>query len=139
MRLALLVFSLLFLATATAAADASLDIQRSLYIERSSNGGVALEPAVTLRSGDKVVLVMQWDGEEAPPFTLVSKVPEKLSFHNSASDGTEVSVDGGRRWGRLGRLRIANRMATPEDVTNVRWRIAGRGDGAVRSYKAVVR
>jgi hypothetical protein len=53
-----------------------------------------------------------------------------------------VSVDGGKTWGKLGKLRIGSRLATPEDVTHVRWRISaahaalGRGDIA---YSGIVR
>jgi hypothetical protein len=58
----------------------------------------------------------------------------------------EISIDGGRSWGKLGMLMIRDtsgtRLASPEDVTHVRWRIpasvAARGTGTI-AYSAIVR
>ena len=47
-----------------------------------------------------------------------------------------------KRWGKLDDLRIGNRIATPEDVTHVRWHVpanqAARGAGEI-TYSAIVR
>lgn len=132
--------SALALATAASAAGSSLSITRSVFVETRSDDGIALEPAHRLESGDKVVLVMQWDRENARrPFTLASRVPEELAFQRSGDAAVEVSIDGGRRWGRLGDLRSGQRLASPEDVTHLRWRIAAGEDRRLRSYSAIVR
>ena len=140
MRSILLVASILFLGTAAAATGSALSIQRSVFVETLQGEGVALEPASTLSRGDRVVLVMQWqDHKRAQPFTLASRIPETLSYQRSGDDAVEVSVDGGRRWGRLSDLRRGQRAAQPEEVTNLRWHVGARDTSGMRSFSAVVR
>ena len=139
MRNLWLFLSLAILGSAAMAAQNSMSISRAVYVARAHDGGVALEPAETLRRGDRVVLVMEWDGDPAQPFTLVSKVPNTLAYQRSGDRNVQVSVDGGRRWGRIGSLRHGDRLAAPEDVTNLRWRIASADDEGMRSYSAIVR
>ena len=140
MRIVTLAIAALAIASAASAAGSALSITRSVFVETRSDGGLALEPATTLASGDKVVLVMQWSRPGAQqPFTLASRVPDELAFQRSGDASVEVSIDGGRRWGRLGELRSGQRLASPEDVTHLRWRIAAGDDRRLRSYSAIVR
>ena len=140
MRIVTLAIGALAIASAASAAGSALSITRSVFIETRSDGDLALEPATTLASGDKVVLVMQWNRPGAQhPFTLASRVPDELAFQRSGDASVEVSIDGGRRWGRLGELRSGQRLASPEDVTHLRWRIAAGDDRRLRSYSAIVR
>ncbi|OBX18280.1 hypothetical protein A9995_12390 [Erythrobacter sp. QSSC1-22B] len=140
MRSILLIASILFMATAATATGSALSIQRSVFVETTQADGIALEPANTLSRGDRVVLVMQWDGgKPARPFTLASRVPETLSYQRSGDDRVEVSVDGGRRWGQLGELRQGQRAAQPDEVTNLRWRIGTNDSSGMRSFSAIVR
>ena len=140
MRILSFAIGALAIASAASAAGSALSITRSVFVETRSDGGLALEPATTLASGDKVVLVMQWNRPSAQqPFTLASRVPDELAFQRSGDASVEVSIDGGRRWGRLGELRSGQRLASPEDVTHLRWRIAAGDDRRLRSYSAIVR
>ena len=140
MRAGLLLASLAMLGTGAAAAQSALSIKRSVYLETRSEAGTSLSPAKTIKSGDRLVMVMQWPGTEAPrSFTLASKVPSTVLYQRSSRDGAEVSVDGGRKWGRLGQLSVGERLAAPEDVTNVRWRIATAKRPGTLSYSAIVR
>lgn len=140
MRAGLLLASIAFLATAAAATESALSIKRSVFVEKPAEDGVSLEPASRLRTGDKVVLVMQWDGQvETRSFTLASEVPAPLAFQRTSRDGVEVSVDGGRSWGRLGALMVGQRAAAPEDVTHLRWRVAANEAPGMFSYSAIVR
>jgi hypothetical protein len=66
-------------------------------------------------------------------------MPRTLQFQGSADGSEEVSVDGGRHWGRLGDLRVGSRLATPEDVTHVRWHIATPAPTGQIAYSAIVR
>lgn len=75
-------------------------------------------------------------------FTVTNPLPRAVYFQGSANGDEEVSIDGGRNWGKLANLRAGTRMATPEDVTHVRWRVApaksASGSGRI-TYSAVVR
>lgn len=143
MRLGLIIGSAVCLLASAAFAQSAIDITRSVYVERTADGARALEPASLLRKGDKVVLVVEW--RTAPPtrgFTVSSAVPRDLAFRRAGADTVEVSINGGRRWGRMGALKVGDRLASVEDVTHLRWRVPaeavahGRG---MLTYSAVVR
>jgi hypothetical protein len=115
----------------------------AVFVEQPAAGNTRrLEPAATLERGARVVTVVTWRRSGGGAFTITSPMPARLAYQASASDNQQVSVDGGRNWGRLGTLRIGNRQATPEDVTHVRWRIAApvaaKGRGAI-AYSGIVR
>ena len=143
MRFALVAGSAACLLTTAAFAQSAVDITRSVYVERSEDGARALEPASSLRKGDKVVLVMQWRVAEARRgFTVASAVPRDLAFQRAGSDEAEVSIDGGRSWGRMGALKLGERLASVEDVTHLRWRVPAEAAAQRRgtiAYSAVVR
>ncbi len=120
-------------------AHSAVDIGRSVYVERTRDGVRELEPANALRAGDKVVLVVEWRAS-APgrPFTVQSAVPRDLAFQRAGDDSVEVSTDGGRNWGELGSLMVGSRLASAEDVTHLRLRVAGERRGRM-TFSAVVR
>lgn len=116
--------------------------QSDVFRESKVPGQRRLEPAQSFSRGDRVVTIVRWyrlggDGG----FTIVNPLPSGTSYQDSARNGQEVSVDGGRTWGRIGALRIGGRDATPEDVTHVRWRISAKtarvGAGRI-AYSAIV-
>lgn len=116
--------------------------QSDVFRESEVPGQRRLEPAGNFSRGDRVVTIVRWyrlggDGG----FTIVNPLPRGTYYQDSARQGQEVSVDGGRTWGRIGTLRMGAREATPEDVTHVRWRIsaetARRGAGRI-AYSAIV-
>ena len=127
-----------------AAAQPTVATDSAVFIERTHNGNVrSLEPAKRLSRGDRVVTVVSWyrmggDGG----FTITNPLPHAIAYQASARENQEVSVDGGRTWGQLGELRVAGRIATPEDVTHMRWRIpatgAAHGQGRI-AYSGIVR
>jgi hypothetical protein len=140
MRLGLAVGSLLWVAANAASAGNGVDIDRSVYVERRDDGVRALEPATTLKKGDKVVLVLEW--RAAPRgrgFTVESAVPRPLAFQRAGNDAVEVSTDNGRNWGRLGSLRVGNRLASAEDVTHLRLQVPGSAPAGRMTYSAIVR
>ena len=140
MRLGLALGGLLSFAASAAAAASAVDIDRSVYVERRDDGVRALEPATTLKKGDKVVLVLEWRAQ-APGrgFTVQSAVPRPLTFQRAGSDAVEVSIDNGQNWGRLGDLRVGRRYASAEEVTDLRLRVSGSAPAGRMTYSAVVR
>jgi hypothetical protein len=137
-------FAAAALPVAPAHAAPKVALDSAVFVERAGSGNVrSLEPAGQLSRGDRVVTIVTWqrlDGEGS--FTVTNPLPRSVYFQRSANADEEVSVDGGRSWGRIGMLRYGARLATPEDVTHVRWRVpahqtaAGRGQIA---YSGIVR
>lgn len=123
----------------TAHAETAIDIDRAVYVERAEAGVRALEPASTLRKGDKVVLVVAWTAPRpGRRFTVQSAIPATLAFQRAGSDAAQVSIDGGRTWGELGSLRAGDRLASAEDVTHVRQQVSGSRQGRM-TFSAIVR
>ncbi|RDC59716.1 hypothetical protein HME9302_00909 [Alteripontixanthobacter maritimus] len=129
--------------TTSAAAEVIHAVSRSVYVERTgliTQGRTArtLAPANELERGDVVVLMVEWEKpRDDGDLTVSVAVPRALAFTRSSRAGLTVSADGGRHWGRLGQLRHAGRIASPEDVTNLRWTVPPRS-GRI-TYSARVR
>lgn len=127
---------------ATASPVVSLD--SAVFVERGTpQAGKMLEPAKRLTRGDRVVYIVQWQRMGgAGGFTVTNPLPRHVAYQASANGEEDVSVDGGRTWGKLGTLRAGARLATAEDVTHVRWRVApsqsALGSGRI-AYSAIVR
>ncbi|WP_292971798.1 hypothetical protein [Novosphingobium sp.] len=129
---------------AAALAAPLIALDSAVYVEKVKPGkGRMLQPAGRLTRGDRVVYVVSWyrmGGDGA--FTVTNPLPRSVYYQGSADGAEEVSVDGGKRWGKLEQLRIGTRIATPEDVTHVRWHVpasqAARGSGEI-TYSAIVR
>ena len=125
-------------------AQAPVALDSAVFVERlTANNVRSLEPASRLNRGDRVVTVLSWQRLGRPSgsngFTLVNPLPRAIAYQASAHDSEEVSVDGGRSWGVIGSLRYGSRLATPEDVTHVRWRLpASEGSGRI-AYSGIVR
>lgn len=126
----------------TAHASPRIDLDSAVYVEKQQAGNVrTLEPASQLSRGDRVVTILTWRNAGGDGgFTLTNPLPRSIAYQSSARDDEEVSVDGGRNWGRLGELQIAGRLAAAEDVTHVRWRVPARNaaEGQI-AYSGIVR
>lgn len=132
-------------ATAPAFAASEIAIRSAVFVEREESGaGRSIERASILSRGQRVVTILNW---QAPPnggsFTVMTRMPASLSFERSSSGNEEVSVDGGRSWGRIGELRVRDRdgwrLAGPDDITHLRWRMNGRAQQGRITYSARVR
>jgi len=140
------------IAPVAAQAESPVRFASDLFVERfvPGAGGTmtrVLEPADRLKSGDRVIFVVNWKSDGARPFTFVNPVPGTIAFQRSAEDREDVSIDGGKTWGKLADLRVRDadgsiRHATPDDVTTLRWRVpvhmAAAGAGQI-TYRGVVR
>ncbi len=136
------------MAAGAGATQTGVEISRAVFIERKApvapgRMALSLEPATTLKRGDVVVLMLEWNAPgRAEAFVVFSRVPRDLAFRRSGGMSPQVSTDGGKRWGTLGTLRTGSRVATPEDVTHLRWHVsdaeAALGRGTL-TYSAIVR
>lgn len=134
----------LSVSVAATAATPLVSLSSDVFVERIVPAkGRLLQPATTLKRGDRVIYVVNWyrmGGQGG--FVVTNPLPRLVYFQGSADGREEVSIDGGRSWGRLENLRVGTRLATPEDVTHVRWRVpaqeAARGSGQI-TYSAIVR
>jgi hypothetical protein len=138
------VAALALAAPVAAIAAPLIALDSAVYVEKIRPGqGRLLQPASRLSRGDRVVYVVTWyrmGGSGG--FTVTNPLPRTVYYQGSADGDEEVSIDGGKRWGKLDQLRIGSRIATPEDVTHVRWHVpanqAARGAGEI-TYSAIVR
>ena len=119
---------------------------RAVFVERQDQSidGLlvrSLVPAERMRRGDRVVTVVEWPRRAARrPTTVTARIPATLAFQRSSHDPLmRVSPDGGRRWGRLGTMRIGGRLVSPEEVTDLRWTIPARLTARRVTYSAIVR
>lgn len=125
------------------AGPVSVAFDSAIYVERASGLTRSLSQADRLSRGDRIVTILTWQKQSGiGGFTLVNPLPRKVAYQGSTREDEEVSVDGGRTWGRLGEIMVGSRLATPEDVTHVRWHVApgqaARGQGRI-AYSGIVR
>ncbi len=131
-------------APALAQARATVALDSAIFVERATaRSGRMLEPASRLSRGDRVVYVVTWTRQAGDGgFVVTNPLPRTVYYQASADENEEVSIDGGRTWGKLDAMRLGSRLATPEDVTHIRWRVpalvAARGSGQI-AYSAIVR
>ena len=142
MRTALLL-ALALASAGTAAAQTGATSR--LFVERPSSDGVPgvrlIRAPARLSPGQPVVVLVNYTtGQATDPASVVSAVPAALRF-DRAGGGAELSVDGGRRFGRLASLSSpdGSRPAQPSDVTHIRWRIAPAARPPVLSFRGTVR
>lgn len=103
----------------------------------------------TIVPGDRLVFGTDYSntGNEAVTnFTVTNPLPEAVRLAPDAEAGLSVSVDGGKTWGTLAALTLANadgttRAATHADVTHVRWVLESIAPGARGrlTYPAIIR
>lgn len=135
------------------AAPAQVSLQGDVKLEKTVvQNGAPTKVLVTPQKvvpGDKLVFSTAYRNTGASAvdhFVVTNPLPKGVSYAAEGSEASEVSVDGGKTWGQLAALKVADgkggqRAAQATDVTHVRWTvavIAPGGAGAV-SYRAVVR
>jgi len=152
MRILLALLALLAPAAAFAADAVSLSSE--VFVERvrqEADGKTRIvreEPRV-VTPGDKLVIVLSYRNNSAAPatgFVVTNPIPNSVAFAGGESEGALVSVDGGKSWGALAALRIANadgtsRPAGQADVTHIRWTFArpiAAGASGQHSFRGIV-
>ena len=151
-----IIFALLAFSTPAAAIAANeVAVSSKVMVERvkpapdGSNRIVREEPGI-VTPGDKLVFLLSYRNGGAAPatgFRVTNPIPGAIAFAGGESEGATVSVDGGKSWGALAALEVANadgtsRPAAPEDVTHIRWSFASPiapGRAGQLSFRGVVK
>jgi hypothetical protein len=144
------------------AAGESVTLASEALIERTETDAAGRERTVLktpkeviIVPGDRVVFILKYANKGSEPasgFRATNPMPGPVQFVAAAEDWAEVSVDGGKSWGKLSALSVraksaagsgeVTRAATPEDVTHVRWvfsnAIAPGSEGTV-SYRGIIK
>lgn len=110
---------------------------------------------VAVVPGDNIVFTLLVNNATSQPavgFKATNPMPAAVRFASVSEDWADVSIDGGKTWGKLVDLKVkandatgtavVERAATPEDVTHVRWVFTDAiAPGATRtvSYRGVVK
>ena len=153
MRLLTLLMALL--APAALQAADSISLQSAVFVEKllvepSGRNRVVLEEPKLVTPGDRLVFILSYrNGGTAPShnFVVTNPLPTAVAYQGSPDGQAVVSIDSGRSWGSLAQLKIKDlggrwRSARPEDVTHVRWALAGAipvGASGKLSFRGVVR
>ncbi len=154
--------SLVAAGTARAQSASPVSIVSEAQIERTEIGKDGKELIVRKKPnevvvvpGDKVVFTLSYANNGTTPaagFRATNPMPAPVQFLAAMEDWAEVSVDGGKNWGKLSTLSVpvkadasrtdSVRPASVEDVTHVRWvfgsAIAPGAKGTV-SYRGVIK
>jgi uncharacterized repeat protein (TIGR01451 family) len=139
-------------ALALAAPDAvSLDSTIKLDKAVTENGQTRHElvaPEKVL-PGDHLVFRTSYRNTSDKPvdhFVFTNPVPSPVALESAGAENLDVSIDGGKTWGKLAQLTVARPGAAPRaaqaaDVTHVRWTIPVIAPGATGTleYHAIVR
>ena len=144
--------ALMFSAPGLAAAPVAMVLEGDVKLETKvvENGVerlVLADPKVVV-PGNRLLFSTRYRNEAATPvrnFVVTNPLPEGVALASDADAALELSVDGGKSWGRLAALKVkaadgTMRAAQTGDVTHVRWTlpvIAPAQDGTV-SFHAIV-
>lgn len=123
------------------------DVMVMRTIEENGAQKSVLEPPSQVIPGDRLVFTTRYTNtstETVEDFVVTNPLPAPVML---AEDGDfEVSVDGGKNFGKLAALSVtledgADRPAELTDVTHIRWTLARLmpGDQGSLSYFAVIR
>ena len=122
------------------------------HVKQQADGSskVVREEPKVVTPGDKLVFLLSYRNGGAQPatgFVVTNPIPASVAFSGGESEGASVSVDGGKSWGPLASLKVANadgtmRPATQDDVTHIRWSFAqpiAAGRAGQLSFRGVVK
>lgn len=142
----------LMLAPGAAQAATPLALRSDVFVEHTEvadgKSRTTLSAPVTVTPGDRLVFVLHYRNTGSSPASgLVVTNPMHPSVAYQDADGAQVSVDGGKSWGTLAATKVRTargdwRAARPDDVTHIRWKLAGTlpagGSGNLR-FRGTVR
>lgn len=124
------------------------DVQvEKLVVENGKEKRVLVKPEVVV-PGDRLIFTTAYrnvGAEAAKNVVVTNPIPPGVALAPLGADQLEVSIDGGKTWGRLAALSVNGtagpRPAQAGDVTHVRWILPVLAPGAsgTLSYNALVR
>ncbi len=125
------------------------DVMLETTVTENGVSTVQLSEPKVVTPGDHLIFTTRYHNESAQAvtnFVVTNPLPSAVALSSEGSDGTEVSVDGGKTWGLLGALKVTGseggeRTAAAGDVTHIRWtipKIAPGASGEVQ-YHGIVR
>lgn len=133
MRPCLLACATMLPSAAALAAD-HVALDNDVFVERvrtdaAGKRRILLEEPKAVVPGDRLVFVLRYRNDGARPadrLVVTNPMPAAVRFADAGGARPLVSVDGGRQWGSLSELTVAEtdgtrRAAQPADVTHVRW------------------
>ncbi|MBY8823130.1 hypothetical protein [Sphingomonas colocasiae] len=146
-------FALGLIVPGTALAADPVALTSMVFVEKTSATGqgrnrIVLEPPGRMASGDRLVFMLNYRSAGARSvgdFVVTNPMPAAVAYQGTSDPGAVVSIDGGRNWGPLARLKVTERDGTvrsarPEDVTHVRWTLNPAAGPAGRlMFRGVVR
>lgn len=150
-----LFFAALIATPTMAQSNSAVSLNSDVLVERTStdaNGRVQVvleEPRVVV-PGDKLVFVLRYQNNGRAPasdFVVTNPLPSAVAFQASGDERADVSIDGGRSWGKLGALIVreadgSSRAARADEVTHVRWAFAQpipAGEAGRLMFRGIVR
>ena len=116
---------------AAAAQEKPVKLESSVHLLRPAEDGAGtqlVEPQNVV-PGDTLVFTTSFrngGSSTVNDFVIVNPVPADLLLSSESAAQTEVSVDGGQRWGPLADLKIVSsegqeQPASIENITHMRW------------------
>lgn len=152
-RIALAVAAAMLAPTAALANPAQVALKGDVRVEKTvvENGEtrtVLVEPKVVV-PGDRLHFTTSYANHGDAPvtnFVVTNPLPSAVMLADQSAQALDVSVDGGKSWGRLAALTVddgkgGKRPAQASDVTHVRWLVASIAPHATGQveYQAIVR
>ena len=151
----ILAFIAALIAPIAAHAATPVTLESQLFVEKTitDDAGktivVRAEPKIVV-PGDKIVFELDYKNSDSKPaegFVVANPMPEAVRFLAAETPGADYSVDGGKSFGPLASLKVADatgklRAAEAGDVTVVRWQFAKAipaGTGGKLIFRGIVK
>ena len=130
-------FALAFTVPVAAAAQDAVALKSTVYVARAVTDAQGVKknqlfPPDRVVPGEALVIMLEYRNNGAKPatnFVINNPIPGAVSYTSVEQPWAVVSIDGGKTYGSLATLKVANgdgtlRAALPADVTHVRWKFA---------------
>lgn len=151
----LLLAIIALLAPGAAFAADSVALSSMVFVEKTiadadGKAKITLHEPKVVTPGDRLIFILNYQNRgsaAANNFVVTNPLPNAVAYQGTADASAEVSIDGGKVWGALTALKVADgpgrwRSARPEDVTHVRWTMKQAipaGAQGKLSFRGVVR